>query len=65
MAKAYLDGKKVAYKDIDVEKDADAAKALVEKTGQVGIPVIEIGDEVIIGFDRPKIDLALNHYKLV
>lgn len=65
MAKQYLDGKKVPYKDIDVEKDAAAAQALMQKTGQAGIPVIEIGDETIIGFDRPKIDLALRHYKLV
>ena len=65
MAKKYLDGKKVSYTDIDVEKDPAAAKALVDKTGQAGIPVIQIGEETIIGFDRPKIDLALNHYKLV
>ena len=65
MAKKYLDDKKVPYKDIDVEKEAGAAQALVQKTGQAGIPVLEIGDETIIGFDRPKIDLALRHYKLV
>ena len=65
MAKQYLDSKKVAYKDIDVEKDHSAAQELVKKTGQAGIPVIEIGDETIIGFDRPKIDLALRHFKLV
>lgn len=65
MAKRYLADKKVAYADIDVEKDPDGAKAIVEKTGQAGIPVIQIGNEVILGFDRPKIDLALRHYKLV
>lgn len=65
MAKQYLDGKKVAYTDIDVEKDPAGAQAIVQKTGQAGIPVIQIGDEVILGFDRPKIDLALRHYKLV
>ena len=65
MAKQYLDSKKVPYKDIDVESDHQAAQELVQKTGQAGIPVIEIGDETIIGFDRPKIDLALRHYKLV
>lgn len=65
MAKQYLDGKKVPYKDIDVEKDPSAAHTLVQKTGQAGIPVIEIGDETIIGFDRPQIDLALRHHKLI
>lgn len=65
MAKRYLDDKKVTYTDIDVEKDPAGARAIVEKTGQAGIPVIQIGDEVILGFDRPKIDLALRHYKLI
>ncbi|HXY18042.1 MAG TPA: glutaredoxin family protein [Candidatus Nitrosopolaris sp.] len=65
MARQYLTGLKVPFKDIDVEHDQDAARAIVQKTGQAGIPVIEIGDETIIGFDRPKIDLALRHYKLI
>jgi hypothetical protein len=38
---------------------------LVQKTGQAGIPVLEIGDQTILGFNRPQIDLALNQYKLV
>lgn len=65
MAKHYLDGLGVKYKDIDVEHDAAAAVELVKKTGQAGIPVLEIGDSVIIGFDRPKIDTALRENKLV
>ena len=65
MAKQYLTSLKVEFKDVDVEHDQTAAQALVQKTGQAGIPVIEIGDEVIIGFDRPKIDLALRHHKLI
>ncbi len=65
MAKQYLTSKKVAFTDIDVEKDPDGAKTIVEKTGQAGIPVIEIGDEVILGFDRQSIDLALRANKLV
>jgi glutaredoxin 3 len=65
MAKEYLASKKVAFTDIDVEKDPDGARAIVEKTGQAGIPVIEIGTEVILGFDRQSIDLALRANKLV
>jgi glutaredoxin 3 len=65
MAKRYLEGKKVPFTDIDVEKDATAAQDLIKKTGQAGIPVIQIGDETIIGFDRPKIDLALSANHLV
>jgi glutaredoxin 3 len=65
MAKQYLSGLKVPYKEVDVENDHNAARALVEKTGQAGIPVLEIGDETIIGFDRSRIDMALRANKLV
>ena len=65
MAKEYLKSKNVAYKEIDVEKDEAAARAIVTKTGQTGVPVIEIGDTVILGFDRPRIDSALKQHGLV
>lgn len=65
MAKEYFKSKKVDYQEVDVEKDRDAALALVERTGQAGVPVIEIGDQTILGFDRERIDLALREYKLV
>lgn len=65
MAKRYLDSKGITYKDIDVDHDPAAAQELVKKTGQAGIPVLEIGDAIIIGFDRPKIDDALKDSKLV
>jgi glutaredoxin 3 len=65
MAKNYLESKGVAFKEIDIEKDPAAAQALVAKTGQAGIPVIEIGEESILGFDRPKIDETLSRYKLI
>jgi glutaredoxin-like YruB-family protein len=65
MAKEYLKSKNVAYKDIDVDKNPDAAKYIVSKTGQAGIPVLEIGDAVIVGFDRPRIDSALDQNNLI
>jgi len=65
MAKNYLASKKVAFKDIDVEKDQKAAHDIFVKTGQAGIPVIEIGEAIIIGFDRPHIDSALEQYNLL
>lgn len=65
MAKQYLTSKKVTFTDIDVEKDPNGARAIIEKTGQAGIPVIQIGDEVILGFDRPRIDSALAANRLV
>jgi glutaredoxin len=65
MAKQYLAGKKVEFKDINIENDQTAGMYIMHKTGQSGVPVIEIGDEVILGFDRERIDGALRHYKLV
>jgi glutaredoxin 3 len=63
MAKRYLDERGVAYTDIDVDADPSAAHELVAKTGQAGIPVLLIGDETIIGFDKSRIDDALNKHK--
>lgn len=65
MTKNYLNSKSVAYKEIDVDQNQDAARELVAKTGQAGIPVLQIGDTTIIGFDRPRIDSTLEQYKLV
>lgn len=65
MAMEYLKGKGVEYKSIDVDKQPEAAQKLFQKTGQAGVPVIEIGDETILGFDRARIDSALNANKLV
>ncbi len=58
-AKQYLDKLGVPYKDIDVEKDPSAAMEVVQKSGQMGIPVLDIDGTIIVGFDRPKIDAAL------
>ena len=58
-AKQYLDSKHVAYDDRDVEADPKNAAEAVSKSGQMGIPVLEIDGKVIIGFDKPKIDAAL------
>jgi len=59
MAKAYLDQKGVAYKDVDVSEDRKAAEEMVEKTGQMGVPVLDIEGLMIIGFDKEAIDSAL------
>ena len=59
MAKQYLDDKKIVYTQIDVTSDPKAAQDLVKKTGQMGVPVIEIDDKIIVGFDQDQIDQAL------
>ena len=65
VAKQYFDSKKIAYDEVDVEKDMEAAKQIVEETGQMGVPVIRIGSHLIVGFDRQNIDAALKDAKLV
>lgn len=64
-AKDYLDKLGVKYTDLDVEKDPANATASVEKSNQMGIPVIDIDGDIIVGFDKPKIDAALKTHKLV
>jgi glutaredoxin 3 len=65
MAKSYFDSIKVPYKDIDVDADSAAASEMVEKTGQAGIPVIEIGDKTIIGFNKPAIEQVLKDQQII
>lgn len=64
-AKEYFDKLGVKYTDKDVEKDPKDGLEAVEKSGQRGIPVIDIDGDIIIGFDRPKIDAALKEKQLV
>ncbi|HVC36279.1 MAG TPA: glutaredoxin domain-containing protein [Candidatus Dormibacteraeota bacterium] len=64
-AKEYLDKLGVKYNDHDVDSDPAAGTEAVQKSGQRGIPVIDIGGEIIVGFDRPRIDNALKTHQLV
>lgn len=59
MAKEYFTANQVAFIDHDVANDAAARDEMLEKSGQRGVPVIFIGDDMIIGFDKPAIDRAL------
>ncbi len=59
MAKEYLSRKGVAYTEYDVAKDPSKARELVEKSGTMVVPVITIDGDVIIGFDRAKMDSLL------
>jgi len=58
-AKDYLDKKGVAYTDKDVDSDRSIAEEAMRVSGQTGIPVLDINGQIIIGFDRPRIDAAL------
>ena len=58
-AKTYLRSRGIAFRDVDVSRDAAAARDLVRRTGQMGVPVIEIDGRPIVGFDQRRIDAAL------
>ena len=56
MAKNYLESKNVVFKEIDVSRDRNGASEMVSKSGQRGVPVIDIDGNIIVGFDRDNID---------
>ncbi|MGQ9490822.1 MAG: glutaredoxin domain-containing protein [Anaerolineae bacterium] len=58
--KSYFRQKKVKFRDVDVSRDAAAARDMVRRSGQQGVPVIDIGGQIVVGFDRAKIDRLLN-----
>jgi glutaredoxin len=59
MAKEFLDGKKIAYEHVDVSVDAGGRDELIKKSGQMGVPVIDVDGEIVIGFDRERLDALL------
>ena len=59
MAKKYFREKGVKFRDVDVSRDQAAARDMVRRSGQSGVPVIDIGGKIIVGFDRPKINKLL------
>ncbi|MBS3128393.1 glutathione S-transferase N-terminal domain-containing protein [Candidatus Woesearchaeota archaeon] len=59
MAKDYLKEHKIPFQDINVAEDAKAGQEMVKKSGQRGVPVIDIDGEIIIGFDQDAIAAAL------
>lgn len=59
-AKRYFREKNIRFTDVDVSRDQSAARDMMRRTGQMGVPVILINNKPIIGFDRPKINQLLN-----
>ena len=60
MAKDYFTQHNVEYTDINVEQDDAAAADMIKKSGQMGVPVIDIDGTIIVGFDRGSIDEILH-----
>ncbi len=65
MAKNWLKDKKVDFEDVNVGINQDRAKEMIKKSGQMGVPVIDVDGDIIIGFDRPAIENSLKKKKLV
>ncbi len=59
-AKQYLKDNNIQFEDIDVSENQEKAQEMIKKSGQMGVPVLEIGSEIIVGFDKDKIKAALN-----
>ncbi len=55
MVKAFLDRRKVVYRPINVGRDQQAAREMIERSSQYGVPVTTVDDEVIIGFDAKRL----------
>ena len=59
-AKDYLKANNVTFEEFDVSLDRNAAVEMVNKSGQRGVPVLDINGNIIVGFDKPNIDKLLD-----
>lgn len=59
MAKAFFDEHKVKYQEVNVASDAKAREEMINKSKQIGVPVIDVNGKIIIGFDKPRLSDAL------
>jgi len=57
--KQYLTDKNIAYKEIDVSQNEQELEKMVAISGQMGVPVVDIDGNIVIGFDKVKIDELL------
>jgi len=58
-AKQFLKENDIIFQDMDVSVDKQAADEMVQKSGQMGVPVLDIDGEIIVGFDKEKIKQSL------
>jgi len=57
--KEYLRAREIDFEEIDVSADPAAAQEMIDKSGQMGTPVLDIDGEIIVGFNKPEIDRLL------
>ena len=58
-AKAFFDENDVSYEEHNVAEDVEKRQEMMERSGQMGVPVIIIGDDIIVGFDEGRVRSAL------
>ncbi len=59
MVKSYLRGRGIRFREVDVSRDQRAAQELMRRSGQMAVPQIDIGGQLIVGFDKPKLERLL------
>jgi glutaredoxin len=55
MAKQFLAENSIEFEDIDVASNQNAAQEMIKKSGQMGVPVLDIDGQIVVGFDKRKI----------
>jgi len=59
MAKEFFKQNNIQYEELDVTQNAQARDEMINKSGQMGAPVIFVGDDIVVGFDRPRLSEVL------
>lgn len=58
-AKTFLKSENIEFQELNVQDDMEAREEMIKKSNQMGVPVLDINDNIIIGFDKPAILRAL------
>ncbi len=61
MTREYLKDNGIEFEDINVAADKKAASEMIEKSGQMGVPVIELDGKIIVGFDKIALDKEIKN----
>ncbi|MBU6214768.1 glutaredoxin family protein [Patescibacteria group bacterium] len=59
MTKEFLKDKGIGYTEFNVAQDIEKRQEMIQRSGQMGVPVIFVGDEMIIGFDKERLESSL------
>jgi len=60
MAKDFLKENNIEFEDVNVGENHEAAHEMIEKSGQMGVPVLDVNGKIIVGFNKKEIKKALN-----